>query len=88
MKTLNPIQILDLQDLAKIEAGKIDKRLANALDNTAKGILSADLKRMESAIAILDEMFNVALEQENAENDDGVSDAEYFAQYDYECNPD
>jgi hemolysin-activating ACP:hemolysin acyltransferase len=22
------------------------------------------------------------------ENDDGISDAEYFAQYDYECNPD
>ena len=26
---LNPIQILDLQDLAKIEAGKLDKRIAN-----------------------------------------------------------
>jgi len=25
---------------------------------------------------------------EEMENNDGVSDAEYFAQYDYECNPD
>ena len=88
MKSLNPVQILDLQDLAKIEAGKLDKRLASAKDLTAKRILLSDLKRMESAIEILDEMFNVALKQEDAENDDGVSDAEYFAQYHYECNPD
>jgi hypothetical protein len=62
---LNPIQILDLQDLAQIEAGKIDKRLANALDGTAQYLLKVDLKRMESAIAILDHMFNVALEEES-----------------------
>jgi hypothetical protein len=65
MKTLNPIQILDLQDLAKIEAGKLDKRIANALDNTAVSLLTADLRRMENAIEILDEMFNIALKEED-----------------------
>lgn len=68
MKKLNAIQILDLQDLAKIEAGKIDKRLAGALDGTGKYLLNVDLKRMESAIEILDEMFNQALKDEAKAN--------------------
>lgn len=65
MKTLNAIQILDLQDLAKIEAGKIYKRMQGALDGTGAYLLGVDLKRMESAIEILDDMFNVALEAES-----------------------
>lgn len=68
VKKLNAIQILDLQDLAKIEAGKIDKRLAGALDGTGKYLLNVDLKRMESAIEILDEMFNQALKDEAQAN--------------------
>ena len=65
MKTLNPIQILDLQDLAKIEAGKLFKQLENAKDLTARSMFASDLKRMESAIKILDDMFEVALKEED-----------------------
>jgi predicted RNase H-like nuclease len=65
VKKLNAIQILDLQDLAKIEAGKIEKRMQGALDGTGAYILSVDLKRIENAIEILDSMFEVALREES-----------------------
>ena len=46
---------------------------------------------LDTAHVYLSKGFSVFLTTESPESnedDDGVSDAEYFAQYDYECNPD
>ena len=45
---------------------------------------------LDTAHVYLSKGYTVVLTSETVdvdENDDGVSDAEYFAQYDYECNP-
>jgi hypothetical protein len=67
MKKLNPIQILDLQDLAKSEVSKLINGLEKQKDWRGKEITLREIKRFESAIRILDEMFNVALVEEDKE---------------------
>jgi hypothetical protein len=67
MKKLNPIQILDLQDLAKSEVTKLINRLEKQKDWRGKEITLREITRFESAIRILEEMFNVALVEEDKE---------------------
>lgn len=62
---LNPIQILDLQDLAKQETKDLYDKLSNAKCLMSKQIYLSEIKRMESSVAILDEMFTAACEEEN-----------------------
>jgi hypothetical protein len=77
MKKLNPIQILDLQDLAKAEVTKMVNGMAKNKDWRAKEITMREIKRFESAIRILDEMFNIALAEEDEEfNEQLVKDLE------------
>jgi hypothetical protein len=67
MKKLNPIQILDLQDLAKSEVSKLINSMEKQKDWRGKEITLREIKRFESAIRILEEMFNVALVEEDKE---------------------
>jgi len=67
MKKLNPIQILDLQDLAKSEVSKLINSMEKQKDWRGKEITMREIKRFESSIRILDEMFNVALVEEDKE---------------------
>jgi hypothetical protein len=67
MKKLNPIQILDLQDLAKSEVSKLINSMEKQKDWRGKEITMREIKRFESSIRILDEMFNVALIEEDKE---------------------
>jgi hypothetical protein len=65
MKTLNPIQILDLQDLAKAEISKMIDSLGKMKDWRAKEIKLREITRYENTVRILDDMFNVALMEED-----------------------
>ena len=67
MKNLNPIQILDLQDMAKTEVSKLVNDMGKMKDWRAKEITLRKIKQLESSIRILDDMFNIALEEEDAE---------------------
>ena len=67
MKKLNPIQILDLQDLAKSEVSKLINSMEKQKDWRGKEITMREIKRFEASIRILDEMFNVALVEEDKE---------------------
>ena len=67
MKNLNPIQILELQDLAKAEVTKLVNGMAKMKDWRAKEITMRKIKQFESSIRILDEIFNVALAEEDEE---------------------
>lgn len=62
---LNPIQILDLQDLAKQETNNLYDKLSKAKCLMSKQIYLSEIKRMESSVAILDAMFSDACEEEN-----------------------
>lgn len=73
MKKLNPIQILDLQDLAKSEVSKLINGLEKQKDWRGKEVTLREIKRFESSIAILDQMFNIALEEEDEELADEIS---------------
>ena len=67
MKKLNPIQILDLQDLAKAEINKLINSMEKQKDWRGKEITLREIKRFESSARILEEMFNVALVEEDKE---------------------
>lgn len=67
MKKLNPIQILDLQDLAKSEVSKLINSMEKMKDWRGKEITLREIKRFENSIRILEEMFNVALVEEDQE---------------------
>lgn len=65
MKTLNPIQILDLQDLAQAEIKKMIDSMEKMKDWRAKEIKLREITKFENTVRILDEMFNVALMEED-----------------------
>ena len=49
---------------------------------------SCNFSLLEQALKWVNEHSDYHSNPAAAENDDGISDEEYFAQYDYECNPD
>jgi len=72
MKKLNPIQILDLQDLAKAEVTKLVNGIAKQKDWRAKEVTMREITSFEKSIRILDDMFNIALAEEDKEMNDEI----------------
>ena len=62
MKTLNPIQILELQDLAKLEISRLYKTLDK---RNYKPLTFSKIANLEKAVVALDAMFEVALKEED-----------------------
>lgn len=72
--------------IATLNRSIFNHSVADKPDNVLIANLRNRIKNLESVKSNF-----IALNQNvifNDENDDGISDAEYFAQYDYECNPD
>lgn len=72
---LNPIQILDLQDLAKAEIQKLYKNLEKQKDWRSKEITIREIARFEKSVKSLDEMFNIALAEEDEEFNQELSES-------------
>lgn len=72
MKLLNPIQILDLQDLAKAEISKLHNTLEKSKCWRSKEITIREINRFQKTINTLDEMFNIALAEEDKEMNDEI----------------
>jgi radical SAM superfamily enzyme len=62
MKSLNPIQILELQDLAKAELEKLHK----SLDKRKYTALTfSKISNLQKAVITLDQMFDIAVKEED-----------------------
>lgn len=67
MRKLNPIQILDLQELARLQVTKLLDTMEKQKDWRAKEVALRAMKSYESSIVTLEEMFKTACREETEE---------------------